>query len=74
MSRTIKDATVERYHHERHDELRRHLQMVVDAYNYGRRLKILRGCTPYEFVYQARTKQPDRFRLDLSHHIPGPNI
>ena len=36
MNRTIKDATVKRYHYGSHDELRRHLQLFVDAYNYGR--------------------------------------
>jgi hypothetical protein len=45
----------------------------VDAYNYGRRLKTLRGLTPYEFICQAWTKEPERFRLDPSHHMPGPN-
>jgi transposase InsO family protein len=74
MNRTIKDATVKRYHYGSHDELRRHLQLFVDAYNYGRRLKTLRGLTPYEFVCKAWTEQPHRFRLDPSHHMPGPNI
>lgn len=74
INRTIKDATVERYHYACHDELRQHLQMLVDAYNYGRRLKTLRGLTPYEFICQSWTKEPERFRLDPSHHIPGPNI
>jgi hypothetical protein len=26
----------------------------------------------YEFICQAWAKEPDRFRLDPSHHIPGP--
>jgi transposase InsO family protein len=72
MNRTIKDATVKRYHYDTHDQLRAHLQLFVDAYNHARRLKTLRGLTPYEFVCQAWTKEPDRFRLDPSHHIPGP--
>ncbi len=33
MNRTIKDATVKRYHYGSHDELRRHLQLFHDAYN-----------------------------------------
>ena len=74
MNRTIKDATVKRYHYENHEELRQHLQLFVDAYNYGRRLKRLRGLTPYEFICQAWTKEPGRFRLDPSHHTLGPNI
>jgi transposase InsO family protein len=72
MNRTIKDATVKRYHYDTHDQLRAHLQLFVDAYNHARRLKTLRGLTPCEFVCHAWTKEPDRFRLDPSHHIPGP--
>src|ERR1700755_1062747 len=42
MNRTIKDATVKRYHYETHDELRAHLRDFVDAYNFARRLKTLK--------------------------------
>jgi transposase InsO family protein len=72
MNRTLKDATVKRYHYDSHAQLRAHLQLFVDAYNHARRLKTLRGLTPYEFIHQAWAKDPDRFRLDPSHHIPGP--
>ena len=72
MNRTIKDATVKRYHYGSHDQLRAHLQLFMDVYNHARRLKTLRGLTPYEFICQAWTKEPSRFRLDPSHHIPGP--
>ena len=72
MNRTIKDATVKRYHYDSHDQLREHLQLFVDAYNHARRLKTLRGLTPYERACQAWAKQPARFRVDPSHHIPGP--
>lgn len=53
---------------------RRSAAAFVEAYSDGRRLKTLRGLTPYEFICQAWTKQPERFRLDPSHHMPGPNI
>jgi Integrase core domain len=77
MNRTLKassrrDGAVKRYHYEDHAQLRAHLQLFVDAYNHARRLKTLRGLTPYEFVCQAWTKEPSRFRLNPSHHIPGP--
>ena len=72
MNRTLKDATVKRYHYESHDQLRAHLQLFLDAYNHARRLKTLRGLTPYEHVCQAWTKEPERFRLNPLHHIPGP--
>ena len=72
MNRTIKDATVKRFHYDSHGQLREHLQLFVDAYNHARRLKTLRGLTPYEFIVQAWTQEPDRFRLDPLHLIPGP--
>jgi hypothetical protein len=74
MNRIIKDATVKRYHYASHDELRQHLQLFVDAYNYGRGLKTLRGLTSYGFICQIWTKEPECFRLDPSHHMPGPYI
>lgn len=49
----IKDATVKRYHYVSRDELHHHLQLSVEAYNYSRRLKPLRGLTPYEAICQA---------------------
>jgi Integrase core domain len=46
MNGAIKDATVKRYFYETHDQLRTHLRDFVDAYNFARRLKTLRGLTP----------------------------
>jgi transposase InsO family protein len=74
MNRTLKEATVRRYHYDNHDQLRAHLQLFLDAYNYARRLKTLRGLTPYEFVCKTWTEQPARFRVDPTHLTLGPNI
>ena len=74
MNRTLKDATVRRYRYAGHDELRAHVQLFLDAYDHARRLKALRGPTPYEFICRAWTREPERFRLDPSHHTPGLNI
>ena len=73
MNRTIKDATVHRYYYDTHDQLRTHLQLFLDAYNYARRLKTLRGLTPYEYVCKCWTEQPQRFTRDPTHHTLGPN-
>jgi transposase InsO family protein len=73
MNRTLKDATVRRYYYDSHDQLRAHLQLFLDAYNYARRLKTLRGLTPYEFICKTWTDQPNRFRVDPTHLTPGPN-
>ena len=73
MNRTIKDATVKRYHYDSHDQLDRHLQDFVSAYNFGRRLKTLKGLTPYEFICKRWTSEPERFTLDPIHQMPGLN-
>ena len=73
MNRTIKEATVQRYHYDNHTQLRRHLDDFVAAYNFGRRLKRLRGLTPFEAICKVWTKEPERFRLDPTHQMPGLN-
>jgi len=73
MNRTIKDATVKRYHYDSHDQLRAHLCNFVDAYNFARRLKTLKGLTPYEFICKCWTSQPKRFKLDPHHQMLGLN-
>ena len=74
MNRTIKDATVKRFYYETHDQLRTHLADFVTAYNFARRLKTLKGLTPYEYVCKLWTKEPHRFTLNPLHHMPGLNI
>ena len=71
MNRTIKDATVKRYFYETHDQLRTHLRDFVDAYNFARRLKTLRGLTPYEFICNAWTSQPQQFKINPLQQMPG---
>ena len=73
MNRTIKEATVKRYHYDSHNQLKKHLTDFIDAYNFGRRLKTLRGLTPYEFIVKQWTIEPDRFRIDPTHQNLGLN-
>ena len=73
MNRTIKDATVKRFHDTTHDQLRTHLADFVAAYNFARRLKTLRGLTPYEAVCKAWTDEPHRFTLNPLLQMPGLN-
>ncbi len=73
MNRTIKDATVKRYYYDSHEQLRQHLDDFVSAYNFGRRLKTLKGLTPYEFICKTWTAEPKRFTLNPIHQMPGLN-
>lgn len=53
MNRTIKEATVQRYHYDRRDQLNAHFADFIKAYNYARRLKTLKGLTPYDTFANA---------------------
>jgi len=74
MNRTIKEATVQRYHYERHGQMKTHLGDFIAAYNFAKRLKTLGGLTVYEFICKCWQKEPDRFTLDPIHQMPGLNI
>jgi transposase InsO family protein len=73
MNRTIKDATVKRFYYETHDELRAHLADFVSAYNFAKRLKSLKGLTPYEYICKTWVKESERFTLDPLQQMPGLN-
>ena len=73
MNRTIKDATVKRYHYDSHDQLRGHLADFLDAYNFAPRLKTLSGLTPYEYICKIWTSEPKRFILNPIQQMPGLN-
>lgn len=73
MNRTIKEATVKRFHDETHDQLRTHLADFLAAYNFARRLKTLNGITPYEYICKIWTSEPDRFILVPIQQMPGLN-
>jgi len=61
MNRTIKEATVKSFHYDNHEQLENHLQTFIDAYNFARRLKTLKGLTPHEFICKTYENQPHLF-------------
>lgn len=73
MNRTLKEATVRRYHYDTNRQLEDHLAAFLDAYNFAKRLKTLRGLTPYEHICNVWADQPDRFRYDPTHLTTGLN-
>lgn len=73
MNRTLKEATVKRYHYGSHEQLRDHLQRFIEAYNFAKRLKTLKGLTPFEHIVKCWTQQPERFRVNPTHHTLGLN-
>ena len=73
MNRTIKEATVKRFHYDYHRQLEAHLSYFMSAYNFARRLKTLKGLTPYEFICKTWTRDPNRFILNPLQQMPGLN-
>jgi transposase InsO family protein len=73
MNRTIKDATVKRYYSASHDQFKAHLHSFLMVYNFARRLKTLKGLTPYEYICKQWTPEPERFTVNPLQHTVGLN-
>ena len=73
MNRTLKEATVRRYHYGTRDELQAHLKTFLDAYTFAKRPKTLKGRTVFAFITEKWTSEPKRSRLHPNHLVPGPN-
>lgn len=73
MNRTIKEATVKRFHYESLEQLRLHLADFMAAYNFARRLKTLSGLTPCEYIAKIWTAEPDQLIVNPIHQMPGLN-
>jgi transposase InsO family protein len=71
MNRTLKEATVKRYHYESHNQLREHLAAFLAAYNFAKRLKTLRGLTPHEYVCKMWNAESATFRKDPTQFTSG---
>ena len=59
-----------------HDLTHTHGSLIAlgaNSYNFAKRLKTLRGLTPYEAIYKAWADEPNRFRYDPTHLISGLN-
>ncbi len=66
-NRTLKEATVKAYHYGSHQQLKNHLKNLIHAYNFAKRLKTLKGLTPYELICKHWTKELKRFRINPNH-------
>lgn len=53
MNRTIEEATVKRFYHDDHEQLRYHLTGFIAADDFGRRLGTLKGLTPCDSIANA---------------------
>ena len=73
MNRTLKEATVNSFHYASHDELKQHLHAYLMAYNFAKRLKAIKGKTPWQFILNQWTIHPEYFILDPNQFLVGLN-
>ena len=73
MNRTIKEATVKRYDYTTHEQLNAHRHSFLLASNFARRLKPLKGLSPYKYIAKIWTKEPERFHVNPFQHTVGLN-
>ena len=73
MNRTVKDATIEVFHHPDLEALKAHLLASVVAYHFAKHLKRLWWRTPFQAVRDAWKADPSAFKIDPHHLIPGPH-
>ena len=66
MNRMLKEATTKRFHYETTEQLNTHLQTFLQVYNFAKRLRRLKGFTPYEFICAEWKKNPSTFYQDLA--------
>jgi transposase InsO family protein len=73
MNRTVKEATIKVFHYSGFEALTAHVLAFVSAYNFAKHLKALRWQTPLKTICDAWTQDPNRFKLNPHHLIPGLN-
>jgi transposase-like protein len=73
MNRTLKEATVHTFTYSSQEELKRHLHAYLMAYNFAKRLKSLKGKTPWQFILDDWEKHSDYFNSNPNHFLVGLN-
>lgn len=73
MNRTLKESTVHNFHYASHDELKQHLHTYLMAYNFAKRLKAIKGMTPWQFILNQWTTKPEYFIVNPNHFLLGLN-
>ena len=74
MNRTLKDATVKTFYYATHQQLKEHLYAYLMAYNFAKRLKAIKGHTPWQFILNQWTINPEYFIFNPNHFLLGLNM
>ena len=71
INRTINEATVKKHYYKTHEKLKDHLQSFIDAYNFEKRLKALKGSTVFDYMNKCWNEEPDKFKTNPMHLFEG---
>ena len=66
MNRSLKEVTVKTFTYATTQQLKGHLHDFLMAYNFAKRLKTLRGKTPWQFIQQEWKNKPQNFTIEPS--------
>ena len=67
----LKEATTKKYHYDNFEQLEKHLQEFLLAYNFAKRLKSINYKTPMEFLVEKYQKIPKVFLVKSCHYAGG---
>jgi hypothetical protein len=56
------------------EQLKKHLHDYLMAYNFAKRLKVIKGKTPWQFILDQWTKHPEYFDLNPSQFLLALNF
>ncbi|MGI2257555.1 hypothetical protein ACRRVD_03360 [Candidatus Cardinium hertigii] len=56
-----------------HNQLKTHLHAYLMAYNFAKRLKALKGKTPWKSILDTWEKNPEYFNTNPNHFLLGLN-
>jgi transposase InsO family protein len=73
MNRALKEATVHTFSYATHKELKEHLHAYLMTYNFAKRLKTLKEKSPWQFILNQWSVNPQYFISHPHHFIVGLN-
>jgi transposase InsO family protein len=73
MNRTLKEATIKKFHYDTTHQLKQHLHDFIMAYNFSKKLKTLNYKTPYDIILQQWKVKPNLFNQNPYHYCMGLN-
>ena len=73
FNRTIKESTIKKHHYSSFEEIDKHINLYLNAYNYAKKLKTIKFLTPIEKVVEVYKSTPKLFHRSPFHNGVGLN-